>query len=180
MSMSNNINTQFPTVLLDIPIFFGVSMEVFVILLFISIPTYIFFYMLFRNRITDKVLRYLSILVSTIVLTPLIYAGIFTAFIYFLFREPPQKAFDQSKWIIEKNERFLMGDDLVKSKILNEKDTIQINQILGQPTWKDSLNTSWTYDMGSNVSGFGLLFHSLSIKFENNKVVSIEHIQYQD
>jgi hypothetical protein len=166
--------------LFDIPIFFGFSMEVFVILLFISIPTYIFFYMLFRNRITDKIKRNLSIWVSTIILTLLIYVGIFAAFIYFLLRQPPNKAFDQSKWIIEKNERFLMGDDLVKSKILNEKDTIQIKQILGQPTWKDSLNTSWTYDMGSNGSGFGLLFHSLSVKFENNKAVKIEHFQVQD
>ncbi len=164
---------------LEIPIFFGFSREVLVILLFISIPTYIFFYMLFRNRITDKVKRNLLIWFSTIVFTPLLYAGIFIAFIYFLFSEPPNKAFDQSKWITDNNERFLMGDDIVKNKILIGKDSIQVLQLLGQPNWKNNTDKSWTYNMGMGT-GFGFFFNYLAIKFENNKVAKVEHIREKD
>jgi len=72
-----------------------------------------------------------------------------------------------------------MGDDIVKSKILLGKDTNQVKQLLGQPTWQDSLNVSWTYDMGFG-GGFGFLFHNLSINFDKNKVVKVEHSRIQD
>ena len=72
-----------------------------------------------------------------------------------------------------------MGDDIVKSKILLGKDTNQVKQLLGKPTWQDSINISWTYDMGFG-GGFGFLFHNLEINFDKNKVAKVDHIRIKD
>lgn len=166
------------THLLEVPVFFGLSIEVYFILLLISIPTYFFWCRVFKNRITDKTKRNVSVWISTIVLTPIIYVGIIGIFIYFITREPSSD-FDKLKWLTDKEGRFSMGDDIVKSKMLLGKDTNQVKQLLGQPTWQDSLNVSWTYDMGFG-GGFGFLFHNLSINFDKNKVVKVEHSRIQD
>ena len=73
-----------------------------------------------------------------------------------------------------------MGDDIVKKNILIGKDTNQVKQLLGQPTWQDSLNTSWTYDMGMGGGGLGFLFHNLSVQFDKAKVVKVDHIRIKD
>ena len=116
---------------------------------------------------------------STVVLTPIIYVGLIGIFIYFITREPSSD-FDKSKWLTDKGGRFSMGDDIVKSKILLGKDTNQVKQLLGQPTWQDSLNTSWTYDMGNGGGGLGFLFHNLSVHFDREKVVKVDHIRIKD
>ena len=167
------------THILQIPIFFGLSFEVYLILLLISIPTYFFCRWVFRKRIADKNKRNLSALASTVVLTPIIYVGLIGIFIYFITREPSSD-FDKSKWLTDKGGRFSMGDDIVKSKILLGKDTNQVKQLLGQPTWQDSLNTSWTYDMGNGGGGLGFLFHNLSVHFDREKVVKVDHIRIKD
>lgn len=165
--------------LLEIPVFFGLSIEVYFILLLISIPTYIFWRWAFKKRISDKTKRNISALVSTIILTPIIYVGLIGIFIYYITREPSSD-FDQSKWLTDREGRFAMGDDIVKSKILLGKDTNQVKQLLGQPTWQDSLNVSWTYDMGNGGGGLGFLFHNLSVQFDKAKVVKVDHIRIKD
>jgi hypothetical protein len=165
--------------LLEIPAFFGLSIEVYFILLCISIPTYFFWRWVFRKRIADKSKRNISALVSTIILTPLIYLGLIVIFIYLISREPSSD-FDKSKWLTDREGRFAMGDDIVKSKILIGKDTNQVKQLLGQPTWQDSSNTTWTYDMGNGGGGLGFLFHNLSIQFEKAKAVKVGHIRIKD
>lgn len=167
------------THLLEIPIFFGLSIEVYIILLLISIPTYFFWRSVFKKRITDKKKRIISALVSTIVLTPIIYVGLIGIFIYYITREPSSD-FDKSKWLTDREGRFAMGDEIVKSKILLGKDTNQVKQLLGQPTWQDSLNVTWTYDMGNGGGGLGFLFHNLSVQFDKAKVVKVDHIRIKD
>ena len=156
------------TQLLEIPVFFGLSIEVYFILLLISIPTYFFWRWVFRKRIIDKTKRNITALVSTIILTPVIYLGFIGIFIFLISREPSSN-FDKSKWLTDREGRFAMGNDIVKSKILIGKDTNQVKQLLGQPTWQDSLNTSWTYDMGMGGGGLGFLFHNLSVQFWQSK-----------
>jgi hypothetical protein len=167
------------THLLEIPVFFGLSIEVYFILLLISIPTYFFWRWAFKKRIADKSKRNISALVSTIILTPIIYLGFIGIFIYLISREPSSD-FHKSKWLTDREGRFAMGDDIVKSKILLGKDTNQVKQLLGQPTWQDSLNISWTYDMGMGGGGLGFLFHNLSVQFDKAKVVKVDHIRIKD
>lgn len=111
------------THLLEIPVLFGLSIEVYFILLLISIPTYFFWRWVFRKRIVDKTKRNITSLVSTIILTPVIYLGLIGIFIYLISREPSSD-FDKSKWLTDREGRFAMGDDIVKSKILIGKDIV--------------------------------------------------------
>ena len=167
------------THLLEIPVFFRMGIEVSFILLLISIPTYFFWRWVFRKRIVDKTKRNITSLVSTIILTPVIYLGLIGILIYLISREPSSD-FDKSKWLTDREGRFAMGDDIVKKNILMGKDTNQVKQLLGQPTWQDSLNTSWTYDMGMGGGGLGFLFHNLSVQFDKAKVVKVDHIRIKD
>ena len=167
------------THLLEIPVFFRMGIEVYFILLLISIPTYFFWRWVFRKRIVDKTKRNITSLVSTIILTPVIYLGLIGILIYLISREPSSD-FDKSKWLADREGRFAMGDDIVKKNILIGKDTNQVKQLLGQPTWQDSLNTSWTYDMGMGGGGLGFLFHNLSVQFDKAKVVKVDHIRIKD
>jgi hypothetical protein len=135
--------------------------------------------LVFKKRIADKNKINISALVSTIILTPIIYLGLIGIFIYLITKEPSSN-FDKSKWLTDREGRFEMGDDIVESKILLGKDTNQVKQLLGQPTWQDSLNISWTYDMGMGGGGLGFLFHNLSVQFDKAKVVKVDHIRIKD
>ncbi len=163
---------------LEIPVFFGLSIEVYFILLLISIPIFFLCRMFLKNLTTDKKIKYISALVVSIILTPLIYLGLITFVFYFITREP-RSNFNKSKWMTEREDRYTMGNNIVQSKILIGKDSIQVLQFLGQPNWKNSTATSWTYNMGMGA-GFGFFFNYLAIKFENNKVAKVEHIREKD
>jgi hypothetical protein len=173
--LKNNLMTNN----LQIPIFFGLSIEVYFILLLISFPTYFFLHWVFRKRLDDKTKRNIVALVSTIILTPIIYLGLIGIFIYFISREPSSD-FVKSKWLTDREGRFEMGDDIVKSKILIGKDTNQVKELLGRATFQDSLNVLWTYDMGCGGGGLGFLFHNLSVQFDKGKVFKVDHIRIKD
>jgi hypothetical protein len=165
--------------LLDIPVFSGLSIKVYFILLFISISTFFFWRWLFRKYIVDKSKQKIATWTSTIILTPIIYVGLIAIFIFLITREPSSD-FDKSKWLTDKEGRFEMGDDNIKSKMLIGKDTNQIKELLGQPTWQDSLNVQWSYDMGMGGGGLGFLFHNLTVRFDKNKVTTVEHNKIKD
>ena len=101
--------------------------------------------------------------------------------------DTPAKDFDQSQWQTDKVGRFQMAGDIIKSKMLIGRDTNQVKQLLGDPTWRsdstyqEELKNSWFYDMGMGAGGLGVVFHTLSMKFDNNKkVVAIKHSKMQD
>lgn len=167
------------TTLIDTAIFNESRIIECLILLLISTPIYFFWRWVFNKYINDKLTRIISVWVSTIITMVGIYLGLIALLLYYITREPSSD-FEQSEWLANKEERFSMGDDIVESKILVGKDTNQVKQLLGQPSWKDSLNTSWTYDMGTGGSGLGFMFHHLSVKFDNAKVVKAEHIRMEE
>lgn len=165
------------TQLLDIPGFLGMRWEVYLVLLCISIPTYFILLRVFKNNKNSR--KYAIVLASAIVLTPILYAGSTNLLIKSISSEPSQE-FNQSKWLADKAKRFTMGDDIVKREILLNKDSIQVKELLGDPSSKDSLNTSWIYDMGMGGGGLGFNLHHLYVSFDNNKVVKVEHIRTKD
>ena len=101
-----------------------------------------------------------------------------SSFLFYIFSVPTKK-FDTKVWRTETNKRFQMADNIIDSKLLIEKDTNQIKQLLGEPTERDSL-TNWTYNMGQGGGGLGFLFHSLIVSFENEKVTRVVHAKIQD
>lgn len=98
----------------------------------------------------------------------------------------PIKDFDKTQWLTDKESRFQMAGDIINSKMLVGKDTNQVKQILGEPTWgsnstwrPDTTNT-WTYDRGMGGGGLGFMFHNLVIKFDTGKVGAVDHAKIRD
>ena len=73
-----------------------------------------------------------------------------------------------------------MAGDIIESKMLIGKDAKQVRQILGDPTWGMSTDSSYTYDMGFGGGGLGFMFHRLLVKFDAKKVLSIDHVKIRD
>jgi hypothetical protein len=166
--------------LLEIPTILGFSIEVYLILLLISIPTFLFWRWAFKKTIRVDRRRIIFAWVATIIVTPVIYVGLITLFMIGLFYTP-SKDFDRSLWRTDREGRFQMANDIIKSKMLIGKDTAQIKQLLGNPTWGGDSTNEWNYDMGFGGGGLGFLYHRLNLKLDTNKLVlSVEHIELRD
>jgi hypothetical protein len=171
--------------LLDIPVLSGLSIEVYFILLIIAIPTFLFWRWLLKKYIKVDRTRKIATWFATLIGTPIVYVGLIMLFIFGM-TYTPSKDFDKSQWLTGKEGRFQMASDIISSKMLIGKDTNQVKQMLGEPTWgsdstwrPDTTNT-WTYDMGMGGGGLGFLFHNLVIKFEKQKVVAVAHSEIRD
>ncbi len=82
-------------------------------------------------------------------------------------------------WQTDREGRFQMAGDIIESKRLLGKDTSQVKQILGDAAWGNS-DSTFVYDMGFGGGGLGFMFHHLIVKFDNNKVVLVEHAKIRD
>jgi len=168
---------------LNILIMFGFSMEVYFILLAIAIPVFFLCNWLLKRWIKKDSTRKIATWIATLVITPITYTGLIVIMIYWM-TYTPSKDFKQEEWLINKDERFQMANDIIERKILIGKDTSQVKLILGAVDWSDnnwqpdSINT-WTYDMGMG-GGLGFTFNHLYVKFEKDKVFSVEHIRIDD
>lgn len=159
-----------------IPEIFGVSIEVYAILLILGVPLYFFWRWLFHKFMTTGRKRIFVIWLSTLISTPLIYIGLVLLLIFGMYSYP-KRDFDKSSWFNEPEGRFEMASDLIKSNILIGKDTNQLKQILGSSNWQDDTTKEWSYEMGM---GGGYFSNILNVKFQNNKVVKVEHEKIDD
>lgn len=164
---------------LNMTVIFGLSIEVYFILLLIAIPTFLFWKWLFKKYIKANQTRKLATYLATLIATPIIYVGLIALFIFGISYEPDKK-FNKSQWLANKEERYLMANDIIEEKMLLGKDTNQVKQIVGTPNWKDNTTQQWTYDMGTGTGGLGFLFHNLIVTFNNNKVTAVKHVKIQD
>lgn len=171
--------------ILYIPELFGFGIEVYVILTLIAIPTFFFWKWLLKKFIRTDRIRQITTWAATVIVTPIVYAGLIMLLI-FVITYTPSKDFEKSQWLKDKEGRFEMAKDIINSKLLMDKDTIQVKQILGEPTWGSDTNwrlnkiNSWTYNMGMGGGGLGFMFHHLVIKFEKQKVIAVEHVKIHD
>lgn len=168
-------------ILLDIPVIFGLSIEVYFILLVIAIPTFFFWQWLLKKYIKVGRTRKIATWSATLIATPTIYVSLIVLFMLGM-TCTPSKDFDKSQWLTDEEGRFQMAGDIISSKMLIGKDTNHVKQVLGEPIWSsestwrsDTINT-WTYDMGMG----GGRFHNLIIEFDKDKVVAVEHAKIRD
>ena len=159
---------------------FGLSFEVYFICMIIAVTTFFLSKWLLKNLITSNRTRKFTGLTIAIIATPVIYLGLIRLLMFWITHTPSQ-SFDKTKWLTEKEDRFLMADDIIDSKMLINKDTNQVKQILGDPTWRSDTIKTWSYDMGFGGGGLGFLFHNLNVKLDNEgKVISIRHVEIRD
>jgi len=173
-------------IILDIPELFGLSIEVYFILTLIAVPTFFFCRWLFRKfKMSDKA-RKVAAWITTLILTPAIYIGLVLLLLFGL-SYTPSIDFDRSQWLADREGRFQMATDIIKTKMLIKKDTIEVKGLLGEPTWgtdstwKSDAISTWTYDMGfGGGNGIAGLMHNLVITFDKGHVVTVKHVKIQD
>jgi len=137
-----------------------------------------------KNNIKDNYFRIFIGLIISIMFGIIFYVFSVAGLIYFLTKEK-SRDFDKKDWIllnedIEKRlHRYEMIDDLIDSRVLIDKDSIQVKELLGKPNYKNTNENVWTYEAGTG-GGFGFVDHFLEIYYKKNKVQKIEHKRIQD
>lgn len=152
------------------------SPEVSIIILTLAIPTYFFCkWVLKRRKIgTEKNRKFLA-LIPTVILTPVVYAGIIMIWIFSISYYSTSD-FDQSEWNSNIGERYEMSEDIIKSKMLIGKTQEEVIQILGTDFYPNNKNRI-IYELGHVPGLFNIDPDYLEIKFKNGKVISVQ--QYE-
>jgi len=157
--------------LLYIPELFGVSIEVYFILIILGICTFFFWRWLFKKLIKDNKKRKIATWFTTIFVTPVIYVLIILAF-FFSASYYPSHDFNQQKWASDSEKRYELSADLIKSKILIGKTKNEVTELLGEPDgWKQE--NYWTYYLGFKPSIMSIDPDYLDIEFKNDKVITV-------
>ncbi len=157
------------------------------VIFIVSVIALIFFLVIskfLKNNIKDNYFRIFIGLIISIMFGIIFYVFSVAGLIYFLTKEK-SRDFDKKDWIllnedIEKRlHRYEMIDDLIDSRVLIDKDSIQVKELLGKPNYKNTNENVWTYEAGTG-GGFGFVDHFLEIYYKKNKVQKIEHKRIQD
>lgn len=93
------------TKLLYIPELFGVSIEVYFIILILAIPTFFVWRWIFRKYIEDKKKQNIATWTATLIATPIIYVGLVMLWIFSI-SYYPSNDFDKQKWLGDKEKRY--------------------------------------------------------------------------
>ncbi|MFN8362871.1 MAG: hypothetical protein U0T85_04400 [Cloacibacterium normanense] len=158
--------------------------EVIFIVSVIALIFYLVISKFLKNIIKDNYFRIFIGLIISIMFGIIFYVFSVAGLIYFLTKEK-SRDFDKKDWIllnedIEKRlHRYEMIDDLIDSRVLIDKDSIQVKELLGKPNYKNTNENVWTYEAGTG-GGFGFVDHFLEIYYKKNKVQKIEHKRIQD
>ena len=158
--------------------------EVIFIVSVLALIFYLVISKFLKNIIKDNYFRIFIGLIISIMFGIIFYVFSVAGLIYFLTKEK-SRDFDKKDWIllnedIEKRlHRYEMIDDLIDSRVLIDKDSIQVKELLGKPNYKNTNENVWTYEAGTG-GGFGFVDHFLEIYYKKNKVQKIEHKRIQD
>ena len=158
--------------------------EVIFLVSVIALIFYLVISKFLKNNIKDNYFRIFIGLIISIMFGIIFYVFSVAGLIYFLTKEK-SRDFDKKDWIllnedIEKRlHRYEMIDDLIDSRVLIDKDSIQVKELLGKPNYKNTNENVWTYEAGTG-GGFGFVDHFLEIYYKKNKVQKIEHKRIQD
>jgi hypothetical protein len=159
------------TRLLIIPEFLGVSIEVYLIILILAIPTFFIWRWIFKKNIDDKKKRNIAALATTIITTPLIYFVIIMLWIFSI-SYYPSNDFDRQKWLNDKEKRYELSENIIESKLLIGKTKMEVKQILGDEENGDNSDL-WNYYLGFKPQLFGIDPDVLDIEFKNGKVIRV-------
>ena len=150
--------------------------EVPILILIIAIPTYfICNWSATKLEIgTERIRRYL-VIVSTIVLSPLIYAGLIMIWIFSVSYYATH-GFDQEKWNTNLEERYRMSKDIIDSEMLIGKTREEVIDILGAE-YSLGANDVLIYELGHVPGLLNIDPDFLEITFRDNMVIHVR--QYE-
>lgn len=163
------------TKLLFIPELFGISVEVYFIILILAIPTFFIWRWIFRKYIDNKKKQNIATWTATIIATPIIYVGLVMLWIFSI-NYYPSKDFDKQKWLTDKEKRYELSEEIIESKILIGKTKAEVKQILGDEGNLENKNF-WNYYLGYRPQLFGIAPDVLDIAFKDGKVIKVDQHQ---
>lgn len=168
-------------ILLEIPVVFGLSIEVYFILAILGAPFYFLFRYLFKKRIANKNKRIIITWATTVIVTPILYALLVASFIL-ISEYYPNRDFNKQEWLANKDTRYEYSKDIIKSKMLIGKTKAQVRAMLGDDVnleKADSLakGNDWYYGLGFRPVFLSIDPDYLLIQFKNGKAVNVEQGQ---
>lgn len=155
------------------------SLQYLILQLFIAVPLFLVIQWALKNLIKTRWHRIGTTIGTTLILTPIICLLLIQLLLFAIQYEPSQ-SFDKSGWLMDKDDRLEMADNIVSSKILIGKDSNQVLETLGKPTLIGDQTQYWRYDMGMGRGGLGFMFHYLVVNFSKDTVVSVTHSRIPD
>jgi hypothetical protein len=149
------------------------SPEVPIIILILAIPIYFLSkWILKKLKLGNaKNRKYLAIIPS-IILSPLLYVGIIIIW-FFSVSYYPKTDFNKQKWNENKEERYKMSSEIIKSEILIGKTKDEVIELLGNDYYTYNDNHI-AYDLGFVPGLFNIDPDVLDIYFENGKVNKVD------
>ena len=148
------------------------SPEVPVIILILAIPVYFLTKWIFKKLKlgNEKYRKYLAI-IPTIILSPLLYVGIIMIWIFSV-SYYPKTDFNMQEWNENKEERYKMSNDIIKSDILIGKTKEEVIELLGEDYYSYD-ESHIAYDLGFVPGLFNIDPDVLDIYFKNGKVIKV-------
>lgn len=154
-----------------IPEIFGVSLEVYFILLILGLPTYYFWKWLLKKYINSEKNRKIITWALTVLVTPFLYVGIALLLIFSICYYPNHD-FDRQKWISNREKRYELSKDIMESKMLIGKNKTEIRKLFGDEGNSDT-SDKWSYYLGFRPGIANIDPDYLDIEFKDGKVVSV-------
>ena len=159
------------TIKLYIPTLFGVSIEVFFILLFLGVPIFFVCRWLLKKFIKIDQKRKIATWVATLIATPFIYFSIIMLW-FFCMSYHPAHNFDKVKWFTNKETRYELSEDIIESEMLIGKTKSEVRQILGDENNSDQ-SEHWSYYLGFRPGFINIDPDVLDIEFEHGRVIRV-------
>jgi hypothetical protein len=147
------------------------DLSVIIILVILAGPIFFIWKWVFKKFVKIEKLSEIATWVVTIIAVPLIYIGIINLWFYSMSYYPKQK-FIKEKWFSDKEKRYELSQDLIKSQKLIGKTKAQVYQLLGDEGNSDS-SDYWTYYLGFRPAFANIDVDLLDIEFKNGVVINV-------
>ena len=149
------------------------SPEVPIIVLILAIPIYFLTkWILKKLKLGNEKNRKYLAFIPTAILSPLLYSGIISIWIFSI-SYYPKTDFNKHEWNENKEERYEMSKDIIKSKMLIGKTKKEVIEILGNDFYNNGDNHI-SYELGCVPGLFNIDPDFLDIYFESGKVIKVE------
>lgn len=150
---------------------FGISIEVYVILAILGVPTFFVWRWLLKKIVKTDNTRKMATWIATVVTTPFIYVGLIILWIFSISYHPTHD-FDQDQWFADKESRYELSEDIIDSNMLIGKTKSEVRQLLGDEGNAEE-SDYWYYYLGLRPGFANIDPDVLTIEFKQGKVIRV-------
>lgn len=160
------------TILHQLPSLFGVSIEVYGILMVLGVSTfYICRWFLKKIIKVDDKKRKIATWAISLVATPFIYLGVMLL-LFFAVSYHPTHDFDEALWFTDRERRYEVSEHIITSNMLIGKTKSEVRHIPGDESNADT-SDYWHYYLGFRPGLANIDPDVLDIEFQDGKVIKV-------